>query len=73
MGEEEEARYVNRPSHTMEGLNNSASIANGKCKIHDIFSIHLPEDRLFCALHQLSPSRCEPEPLRKGQRAVDDL
>ncbi|KAG2747917.1 P-loop containing nucleoside triphosphate hydrolase protein, partial [Suillus brevipes Sb2] len=35
MGEEEEARYVNRPSHTMEGLNNSASIANG-CFAHYI-------------------------------------
>lgn len=51
MGEEEEARYVNRLSHSIEGLNNPASIANGKCKIHHIFSIHLPEDRLLCALY----------------------
>ncbi|KAG0705124.1 P-loop containing nucleoside triphosphate hydrolase protein [Suillus ampliporus] len=35
MGEEEEARYVNRLSHTIEGLNNPASIANG-CFAHYI-------------------------------------
>ncbi|KAG1814886.1 P-loop containing nucleoside triphosphate hydrolase protein [Suillus variegatus] len=41
MGEEEEARYVNRLSHTIEGLNNPASIANGcfahyiNCRRHD--------------------------------------
>ncbi|KAG1891416.1 P-loop containing nucleoside triphosphate hydrolase protein [Suillus subluteus] len=35
IGEEEEARYVNRLSHTIEGLNNPASIANG-CFAHYI-------------------------------------
>jgi chromosome transmission fidelity protein 18 len=29
MGEEEEARYVNRLSRAIEGLNNFSSIANG--------------------------------------------
>jgi hypothetical protein len=32
IGEEEEARYVNRLSHSIECLNNPASIANSKCK-----------------------------------------
>jgi hypothetical protein len=73
MGEEEEARYVNRLSHTIEGLNNPASIANGQCNIYDIRSIYLPKDRLFCALYQLPPARCELEPLREGWGVVDDL
>jgi len=36
MGEEEEARYVNRLSHVIEGLNNPASIANSKCRKRDL-------------------------------------
>ncbi|KAF9227797.1 hypothetical protein BS17DRAFT_726296 [Gyrodon lividus] len=48
MGEEEEARYVNRLSRAIEGLNNSSSIANG-CFAH----------YTNCQRHELSMSRYE--------------
>ncbi|KAF9246412.1 P-loop containing nucleoside triphosphate hydrolase protein [Melanogaster broomeanus] len=48
MGEEEEARYVNRLSRAIEGLNNSSSIANG-CFAH----------YTNCQRHEPSMSRYE--------------
>lgn len=56
MGEEEEMQYVNRLSHAIEGLNNPASIANSQCNMRDLIFFSLTNDRLLCALYQLSPA-----------------